>query len=88
MSNTINTGGPAFPVTKYDPEFEQYFTEGGMTLRDYIAIHASEEDVKAMGEVIREQGRQGYVPGVLPDGWQSKARYMHADNMLRARGEG
>ena len=32
------TGGQAFPCTEYDTEYERYFTEAGMTLRQYAAI--------------------------------------------------
>lgn len=54
-------------------------------LRDYIAIHANEEDIRHQGEVIRlEQIRSGDI-GVLPDGWHITARYMHADAMLKTR---
>ena len=51
-----------------------------MTLRDYFAAHASEEDIKAQAEVIRYSS----TLGILPDGWRVVARYMHADAMLAA----
>lgn len=54
-----------------------------MTLRDYFAAKASEEDIKAQAEVIRSSS----TLGILPDGWLAVARYMHADAMLAARGQ-
>jgi len=40
---TKETGGPAFPSSTYDTEYERYFQEGGMTLRDYFAVKAMRE---------------------------------------------
>ena len=76
MSNT-NTGGPAFPRPSYGPNEPA----DGMTLRDYLAVHATDEDVKAQAEVLREISPMR----ILPEGWRSTARYMHADYMLKAR---
>ena len=74
------TGGPAFahgnPTDGGEP---------GMTLRDYFAVHASRQDVEAQAEIIRFDQLQNKNIGILPDGWQVKARYMHADAMLEAR---
>jgi hypothetical protein len=78
MNMFEQTGGPAFPS---DPDT----TYGGMTLRDYFAVHASKEDVKAQAEVIRVQVTKDSGIGILPDYWHIKARYMHADAMLKAR---
>jgi hypothetical protein len=76
----MKKGGPAF----LSADFEQHeYT--GMTLRDYFAVHASEEDVKAQAEVIRVQVTKDIGIGILPDYWHIKARYMHADAMLEAR---
>jgi hypothetical protein len=55
------------------------------TLRDYFAANASEEDVRRQGEVMRSAQIACAGIGILEDGWQIKARYMHADAMLRAR---
>lgn len=77
----INTGGPAFPIVGSQHEV----LEIGMTLLDYMAIHASDDDVDAMREQIREELRAKHGIGVLPDGWRATARYMHADAMLKAR---
>ena len=86
-----NDGGQAFPrltglraftvkthkngdvyVDKYDAE-----TSGGMSLRDYIAIHASDKDI---------------APYIDNDGYGSQytragARYKFADVMLGKRGK-
>lgn len=56
-----------------------------MSLRDYFATHASEADVMAQAEVIREEKIKAYGLGILPDGWRATARYMHADAMLAER---
>ena len=56
----------AFPRGQSD-----YSENRGMTLRDYMAIHASEEDINRVLEynmITRQQ-----------------ARYMHADAMLAER---
>ena len=74
-----NTGGPAFPVEKRWAVPNERFE--GMTLRDYIAIHASDEDVKVQANVLRVRQELG----ILPDGWNVTARYMHADAMIKER---
>jgi hypothetical protein len=60
------TGGPAFP-SKYD---------SGMTLRDYFAVHASEEDIRQC--IVR-----GGSVTCIAD--RTAARYRHADCMLKER---
>jgi len=68
----IKDGGPAFPVVGMDQRGEQQFSavfNGGMTLRDYFAAHASEKDI--------EFHRTG------PS--REAARYAFADSMLAAR---
>ncbi len=79
--STINTGGPAFPLADSCCEYgnTNRSDANGMTLRDYMAIHASDEDVNAQISQLRDQ----FV--LLPDGWRVTARYMHADAMLKAR---
>lgn len=78
----INTGGPAFP---HDRPAMAGNHGTGMTLRDYMAIHASDCDVDAVREQIREETRAKHGVGILPDNWRSTARYMHADAMIKAR---
>jgi hypothetical protein len=78
------TGGPAFPVP--DDASDMF----GMTLRDYFAAHASEEDLKVQSKVMSDQirarmSREQFCFACLPDDWRVKARYMHADAMLKAR---
>jgi len=46
----------------------------GLSLRDYMAIHASESDIQRFIEFNRSTSR-------------AAARYMHADYMLKARAE-
>lgn len=76
-------GGPAFPlcgsiVKQYQPtgivtgESLQGF-QAGMSLRDYFATHATEDDILyyyRLDEVCKTR---------------QQARYMHADAMLEAR---
>jgi hypothetical protein len=83
MSNT-NTGGPAFPT-------HLNLTQG-MTLRDYFAAHATEEDIcTAMDlvkkvEVVRDLGNgHKVIERGYPDNTRQIARYIHADAMLKAR---
>jgi hypothetical protein len=71
MTDKINDGGSAFPV----PELYDYGGRG-MTLRDYIAIHASEKDIAF------------YLPNSIDAGSgtaRTYARYRFADYMLAAR---
>jgi hypothetical protein len=82
------TGGPAFPICidlGQGVEFHK-----GMTLRDYFAAQASEEDLKVQSKVMIDQirarmSREQFCFDCLPDDWRVKARYMHADAMLKAR---
>lgn len=80
MSEMIDDGGPAFPTKRLINK-----DEDGMCLRDYFAVHACEEDVKAQAEVIRARMIRQNGVAILPDDWQCAARYMHADAMLKAR---
>ena len=97
MSDPKKTGGPAFPVDRQTAHGiaihevgsadEAAYIEAvarlshGMTLRDFMAIHATEEDLKMQAALIR-----AVCPlGILPDDWRTTARYMHADSMLKAR---
>jgi hypothetical protein len=74
-----DTGGPAFPGLH--PSQECRYQEEGMTLRDYFAIHATDADVISQGELLRVDSEYH----LLPDGWRTVARYMHADAMLKER---
>ena len=80
MNNT-NTGGPAFPGTKYDHDYERHFTEGGMTLRDYFAA-------KAMQALIARESTGAFNFETCPnDPWRVALwAYDVADQMIKVRG--
>lgn len=70
----------AFPRGQSD-----YSENRGMTLRDYMAIHASEDDVQY---VMRAYTKQKMVVGEYRDCCsisRLQARYLHADAMLAER---
>lgn len=83
----INDGGPAFPVN------DTYHGVGniergseGMTLRDFFAASATEEDIAA---IMKQHIRSGF--GAAHAGYsitRGQARYLHADDMLAAREQG
>ena len=81
MSNTKNTGGPAFPTTQWGHGGEA----DGMTLRDYFAakamqsIYAANVEWTPTGTPMDEESLQ-----VLADVAQDA--YKMADAMLSARG--
>jgi len=78
VSQPINDGGPAFPLN--DP-----LKSTGMTLRDYFAAAASEEDIQEFMPRIQKAATIFYEDyGFLP--CRQWARYCHADAMLNARG--
>jgi hypothetical protein len=86
---TTNTGGPAFPA---HPVMGQISAPClGMTLIDYFATHASEEDIKywqpmgAMVAKVKETGNGKMIyhePGMYT---REIARYRYADAMLKER---
>lgn len=67
-----NDGGPAFPAQHFD------LTPGerGISIRDYFAAKATEEDIRSML-------RFGESYGDPCD--RAVARFRHADEMLKAR---
>ena len=71
-----NNGGPAFPISNNDV-IAAVIKDGnhpdGMSLRDYFAIHASEKDIEAIRFGFSDMSR-------------SEARYIYADEMLKAKG--
>jgi len=73
MGTISDDGGAAFPLrAKLNGDCWVY--NEGMSLRDYVAIHATEEDLRC----------------VRPEGWQGthiELRYRYADKMLKARKE-
>jgi|LakMenE01Jun11ns_1017448.scaffolds.fasta_scaffold9287952_3 hypothetical protein len=78
MSAPINDGGPAFPT----PAGVQH--NDGMTLRDWFAAAASEEDIQEFMPTTQKAATIFYEDyGFLPS--RQWARYCHADVMLKAR---
>ena len=77
----IKTGGPAFP-TKHpaqDPRASGFFTEDGMTLRDYFAAKILVALLTRVNDVTGD-----YVTNATPyEG--ARDAYHWADAMLRAR---
>ena len=87
---TNNTGGPAFPTTK--PLEHWGDPNQGMTLRDYFAAKASEDD-------IAEHSSKGFIEEYVFDlgngrkelrnreayRTREEAKYRYADAMLKAR---
>jgi hypothetical protein len=91
VSVSIDAGGPAFP--QYVVRSAGACVEGGMTLRDYFAIRATEQDIqKYLLGPTREQirvnsdGTKTIYHGPMHRS-RAQARYAFADDMLRAREE-
>ena len=89
MSNEFKTGGLAFPAPNLIIDGETQF---GMTLRDYFAAKATEEDIKAHREGSMEEhiavdgtGRK-YITHRNTRYTREQAKYRYADAMLKARG--
>lgn len=86
-----DNGGPAFPglnavFTGLDSDGgERYETEpiSGMTLRDYFAAKASEEDIQKF--MPHHSSFQGVAITEHLAVTRQQARYMHADQMLLER---
>lgn len=90
MSNK-ETGGPAFPCTEANYT-DPHWSHEGMTLRDYFAANATEEDINAY---MWKDHNEEYVY-TKPDGTKEtrvrrafytreESRYIYADRMLKAR---
>lgn len=80
-ASPIDDHVPAFPI----PEREIFgqgkgkFWSNGMTLRDYFATHATEQDIsKYAGRAKGDLSIHGVIS-------RQEARYIHADKMLEAR---
>jgi hypothetical protein len=89
MSDT-DTGGPAFPTPLQHNDWREDYP--GMTLRDYFAANANEDDIN---EHIWKGFNETRIK-IAPDGtryesfqaarWtREQARYRYADAMLKAR---
>lgn len=82
-----DNGGPAFPGKRVvkDAAWEgsrDVFTDG-MTLRDYFAAKATEEDIQY--QIRKLAPRNGFGEVMESSLCRSHARYAHADSMLEAR---
>ncbi len=82
-----DTGGPAFPPT-HGPNTHEF----GMSLRDYFAAKAREEDIKAhqdggVKEQVVDDDLNGRKRIVYCDVryTREQAKYRYADAMLKAR---
>lgn len=75
MSKAIDDGGPAFP---------SHVSPRGMTLRDWLAGHASEEDINShLPSTIGELRRLKKLDGIHRN--REWAKFAYADAMLKAR---
>jgi len=89
MSNT-DTCGPAFPQLMLSNG--GIYVDGGMTLRDYFAAKASEDDInehiwKGFNETKIKIAPDGtkYETSIAAQWTREQARYRYADAMLKAR---
>ena len=74
MSDSINNGGPAFPLpASTQPNGEHQWHEYGMSLRDYFAG-------QALAGLLTQLAEDEFGPGHF-----AKASYEMADAMLAAR---
>jgi hypothetical protein len=85
-----DTSGPAFPINANESADRCIYT--GMTLRDYFAAKASDEDIAVImaGMPDTERIFKGPDGGKQiirsrPENARQIARYMHADAMLKER---
>ena len=74
MSNTKNTGGPAFPQTEVDRDGATITHHSGMTLRDYFAA-------KAMQSYLADCAWRNDIP----HSETARVAYIVADAMIKAR---
>ena len=96
MTTPINDGGPAFPHDAIeDPDAEGCFYGGypGMTLRDYFAAKANEDDTnyhiwKGFKEdyVFENQDGTKSIKQRQAMWPREEAKYRYADAMIKARG--
>ena len=78
----INDGGPAFPVPVQDDRdcYSRYASGyGGMSLRDWFASHASENDIRRHQSLIERSNGYMYQPSI------EECKYAYADAMIKAR---
>ena len=79
-----DTSGPAFPVTlPAGAIYNGHEPFDGMSLRDWFAATATENDIKS--HMDRLAPRNGFGEPVYSRASRAEARYAHADVMLEAR---
>ena len=82
----LKDGGPAYPVVGANgPYGSGDDVTIGMSLRDYMAIHADNYDIALIME--RDENVENTPIGRLATITREQARYIHADAMLKAREE-
>jgi hypothetical protein len=86
VSGKINDGGSAFPVHANHAVIDGRVVsihETGMTLRDWFAGQATEEDIEAHtgGDIHPQTGR------LYDQRTREQAKYAYADAMIAAREE-
>ena len=77
----INDGGPAFPVPMVRFDGGNFFNvrDTGMSLRDWFASQASENDILRHQSIIERLNGHTYMPSI------EECKYAYASEMLRAR---
>lgn len=81
--STIIDGGPAFPHDNQELGDKHRIAQPGMSLRDWFAAHATEQDIEHHRELSLDDESQPY--------WKrsrAAARYAHADAMIAERAKG
>ena len=75
-------GGPAFPVVELDQVTGNVYAQHmGVSLRDYFAIRANEQDVENHREYAIEPKAGGRIYSMTVE----QAKYAYADAMIAAR---
>ena len=72
---SADTGGPAFPSSEWDAQYDRTFHAGGMTLRDYFAARAMQGILVATVTPITVWSQNDVA----------ETAYKMADAMLKAR---
>jgi hypothetical protein len=76
----INDGGPAFPVPMVPWQDGFVNVEcTGASLRDWLATHASENDIRRHQRIIERSNGYTYKPSI------EECKYAYASEMLKAR---
>lgn len=80
QGNRVNHGGPAFPRSAAEHSQGGHYEQDGMTLRDYFAIHATNQDIEGYRDAdLADDGVVEYRRTT------AQARYAFADAMIAAR---